>query len=114
MNRKAHRNSFCVVLASLLLLRGVAHGQEPPSRPARIGDLELVAALNGDQPAGIAVSDTGRLFVTFPRHDGDVAFTLGEMKDGRPSAYPSAELNQAVVERPADASSRCFRTFVGA
>jgi sugar lactone lactonase YvrE len=103
MNRKTHRNSFSVVLASLLLLRGVAHGQEPPSRPARIGDLELVAALNGDQPAGIAVTDSRRLFVTFPRHDGDVAFTLGEMKDGRPSAYPSAELNQAVVERPADA-----------
>jgi sugar lactone lactonase YvrE len=76
--------------------------QEPPSRPVRIGHLELVAGLMGDQPAGVAVGKSGRLFVTFPRHDGDVAFTVGEVRDGKALAYPSVDLNHAMVDRTSD------------
>jgi len=75
--------------------------QMPPSRPKVIGNLELVASLTGDQPAGVAISTSGRLFVTFPRHDGDVAFTVGEIKDGRPLAYPTVEINHPAAQRPA-------------
>jgi hypothetical protein len=42
--------------------------QTPPAREP-VGKLELVAAIMGDQPAGIAVSGQGRIFVAFPRHD---------------------------------------------
>jgi len=76
--------------------------QTSPSRPMVIGNLEFVASLTGDQPAGIAISDSGRLFVTFPRHDGVVAFTVGEIKEGRPVAYPTPELNRVAVDRPAE------------
>jgi sugar lactone lactonase YvrE len=79
-----------------------AVAQTPPSRPARVGNLELVASLMGDQPAGIAISDSGRLFITFPRHDGPVPFSVGEMKDGHPVAYPNESLNHADPSRPAD------------
>jgi sugar lactone lactonase YvrE len=73
----------------------------PPSRPVQIGHLELVTGLMGDQPAGVALSKSGRLFVTFPRHDGDVAFTVGEVRGKATVAYPSVDLNRATIERPA-------------
>ena len=79
-----------------------ALGQSPPSRPAHVGNLELVASLEGDQPAGIAISDAGRLFITFPRHDGPVPFTVGEMKDGHPMPFPNEAINHADPSRPAD------------
>ena len=79
-----------------------ATAQLPPSRTMVVGDLELVAPLAGDQPAGVAISGSGRLFVTYPRHDGDVAFTVGEIKSGHAVAYPTAELNHATVDRAKD------------
>lgn len=79
--------------------------RDPPARPIQIGQLQLVAGLLGDQPAGIAVSSSGRLFVTFPRHDGAVAFTVAEIKHGLPIAFPSAQLNHAMSRR---ASSTLF------
>jgi sugar lactone lactonase YvrE len=77
-------------------------GQLPPARPTVVGNLELVASISGDQPAGIAVSKSGRVFISFPRHDGDVQFTVAELRNNRPVAYPTAELNRADVRRPAD------------
>jgi sugar lactone lactonase YvrE len=76
-----------------------ASAQAPPARATAIGDLELVASLMGDQPAGVAMSGKGRLFVTFPRHDGAVAFTVAEIKEGKTFAYPSAEINHATAEQ---------------
>jgi sugar lactone lactonase YvrE len=77
-------------------------GQLPPARPTVVGNLELVASISGDQPAGIAVSKSGRVFISFPRHDGDVQFTVAELRNNRPVAYPTVELNRADVRRPAD------------
>jgi sugar lactone lactonase YvrE len=79
--------------------------QEPPWRPTQIGKLELVTGLMGDQPAGIAVSKSGRLFVTFPRHDGPVAFTVGEIRGNKTFAYPNIDLNHASTE---DAANTLF------
>jgi sugar lactone lactonase YvrE len=76
--------------------------QEPPSRPTQIGNLELVTGLMADQPAGIAVSKSGRLFVTFPRHDGPVAFTVGEIRGKGTFAYPNVDLNHASTENAAN------------
>ena len=100
------RNSALIALGVAIgMTSATAAPQEPPARPVQVGHLEFVTGLMGDQPAGVAVTKSGRLFVTFPRHDGDVAFTVGEVKDGVPVAYPSAELNQATIER---ASSTLF------
>ena len=88
---------------AICVTSATAAAQEPPARPVQVGHLELVTGLMGDQPAGVAVSKSGRLFVTFPRHDGDVAFTVGEVKEGVPVAYPSAELNHATIERASSA-----------
>jgi hypothetical protein len=49
----------------------------------------------GDQPAGIAVSGQGRIFVAFPRHDGDVAYAVGEIKDGQIRPFPNLQVNRA-------------------
>jgi sugar lactone lactonase YvrE len=88
--------------AILAAISTAAFGQLPPARPTVIGNLELVASISGDQPAGIAISKSGRIFISFPRHDGDVQFTLAALRNNRPVAYPTAELNRADVRRPAD------------
>ena len=94
--------SWLVLVAALGTVGGAqAFAQAPPGRPSKMGDLQLVASLTGDQPAGIAISGS-RLFVAFPRHDGPVMFTVGELKEGRPVAYPNGEINQTSAERPAD------------
>jgi hypothetical protein len=58
--------------------------------------------LTSRQPAGVAVSNAGRIFVTFPRHTGTVDFTGGEVRDGRTTPFPNAEVNAAQTEKPAD------------
>jgi hypothetical protein len=102
----SRRNLVWLALGvAICVTSATATPQEPPARPVQVGHLELVTGLMGDQPAGVAVTKSGRPFVTFPRHDGNVAFTVGDVKDGVPVAYPSAELNQATIER---ASSTLF------
>jgi len=91
---------FLVALTACVTDRS-ATAQLPPARATVVGDLELVASLAGDQPAGVAISNSGRLFVSYPRHDGNVAFTVGEIKGGHAVAYPSVELNHATVETAA-------------
>jgi hypothetical protein len=83
---------------AMLLLAGMisdgAMAQTPPAREP-VGKLELVAAIMGGQPAGIAVSGQGRIFVAFPRHDGDVAYAVGEIKDGQIRPFPNLQVNRA-------------------
>ena len=93
---------FLLGVVTCAVEAGDLFAQTPPSRPTAIGKLELVVSLNGDQPAGVAVSDSGRLFVTFPHHDGNVAFTVAEIKNGQPVAYPSEDLNHPAVDRPSE------------
>ena len=55
--------------------------------------LELVATFNGAMPAGVTVSQDGRIFVTFPRWGDDVPFTVGEIVDREVIPYPNANIN---------------------
>jgi Major royal jelly protein len=43
----------------------------------------------------LAVSGQGRIFVAFPRHDGDVAYAVGEIKDGQIRPFPNLQVNRA-------------------
>jgi sugar lactone lactonase YvrE len=96
---------FLIALTACITASPSATAQLPPARSTIVGDLQLVASLAGDQPAGVAISNSGRLFVSYPRHDGDVAFTAGEINDGHAVAYPSVELNRATA---ATAASTLF------
>jgi sugar lactone lactonase YvrE len=80
------------------------------------GCYTVVARLWGAMPTGVTVSHHGRIFVNFPRWGDDVPFTVAELRDGAPVAYPNVEVNredaadlaghlqsvQSVVVDPAD------------
>ena len=54
------------------------------------GQLERVATFNGPMPTGVTVSQTGRIFVNFPRWGDPVAATVAEVVDGQAVPYPNA------------------------
>jgi sugar lactone lactonase YvrE len=59
-----------------------------------LGTLEPVAHFDGAMPTGVTVSQRGRIFVNFPKWGDDVQFTVAELRDGQPVAYPNQEFNQ--------------------
>jgi sugar lactone lactonase YvrE len=83
-----------------------------PSSPSRaaddlamdqpVGEIEAVATFNGPMPTGVTVSHAGRIFVCFPKWGDKVEFTVAEVKDGRPVAYPDEAINRAEGARDAD------------
>src|SRR4051812_5909216 len=58
----------------------------PKSKSA--GHLEVVATLDGPMPTGVTVSQKGRVFINYPRWGDSVTFTVAEVKNGKPTAYP--------------------------
>jgi sugar lactone lactonase YvrE len=54
--------------------------------------IELVAEF-GHQVTGVSVSETGRIFVNFPRWTEDTAVSVAELKDGQATPYPDPEWN---------------------
>ena len=61
---------------------------------------EVVSRLNGAMPTGVAASQTGRLFVNFPRWGDPVEASVVELKDGKEIPYPNRELNTYDPKRP--------------
>lgn len=59
-----------------------------------LGTLEPVAHFDGAMLTGVTVSQQGRIFVNFPKWGDDVQFTVAELRDGRPVAYPNQAFNQ--------------------
>lgn len=72
----------------------------PTAEPA--GQIELVATFDGPMPTGVTVSPKGRIFVNFPRWGDPVEFTVAELKDGKPVAYPDAAVNRFDKNRPGE------------
>ncbi len=66
------------------------------------GRIEPVATFTGSMPTGVTVSQGGRIFVNFPRWGDPVPFTVAEMKDGKPVAYPDADINKLDKNRAAE------------
>ncbi|MGW3247471.1 L-dopachrome tautomerase-related protein [Streptomyces sp. NPDC001070] len=87
-----------------------------PAAAGRARGYKTVARFWDAMPTGVTVSRRGRVFVNFPRWGDDVPFTVAEVRDGRPVAYPDTEVNredasdlaghfqsvQSVVVDPAD------------
>ena len=67
-----------------------------------VGRIETVATFDGPMPTGVTVSRKGRIFVNFPRWGDPVTFTVAELKDGKPVAYPDATFNTLDKDRPAE------------
>ena len=67
------------------------------------GELELVATSDGPMLTGVTVSHQGRIFVNFPKWGDEVEFTVAELRDGRPVAYPDQATNDTQDEDPAAA-----------
>lgn len=82
-------------LVTTLIFWGNATAQLPELPQSQtIGELELVATFDGAMPAGVTVSQEGRIFVTFPRWGDDVPFTVGEVIDRSEIVpYPNAQIN---------------------
>ncbi|MFE9443967.1 L-dopachrome tautomerase-related protein [Streptomyces sp. NPDC006602] len=74
-------------------LAGPAYASASPSG-STAGHYEVVARFWDAMPTGVTVSCHGRIFVNFPRWGDDVPFTVAELRDGKPVAYPDAEVNR--------------------
>jgi sugar lactone lactonase YvrE len=68
-----------------------------------LGALEPVAQFDGPMPTGVTVSHQGRIFVNFPKWGDDVTFTVAEIRNGRPVAYPEEATNRTFDNDPAAA-----------
>jgi sugar lactone lactonase YvrE len=65
------------------------------SQDKPVGDIELVMAFDGPMPTGVSVSQSGRIFVNFPRWDDPTDFTVAELREGQPHPYPTAAIQHA-------------------
>ena len=76
----------------------------PADAPAdrSFGKLEQVHAFYDAMPTGVTVSETGRIFVNFPRWGDNVPFTVGEIRDCKVVAYPNAAINKENPNDPSD------------
>ncbi|THF87166.1 gluconolaconase [Deinococcus sp. KSM4-11] len=54
-------------------------------------------------PTGVTVSHTGRIFINFPKWGDEVQFTVAEVRDGQPVAYPDQATNDTDPDDPAAA-----------
>src|SRR5688500_12262649 len=88
-----------------ILLLALAGCQDPtelpevrtsPYDPSDIAKsrLEVVHEFRGPIPTGVTVSHEGRVFVTFPRWEDQVAATLVEISNGKEIPFPNSEINR--------------------
>lgn len=89
-----------LLLAGTAASAQVTDNHDPGFQPS--GEVEIVASIPAPDPSGIAVAG-GRLYLTFPKHDGDhPGPVLGEWKDGRLVPFPSAHWAEAATGDPAE------------
>src|ERR671926_1396184 len=81
--------------------RDVPSDELPSEEP--LGELEPVAYFNRAMPTGVTVSHKGRIFVNFPKWGDEVSFTVAEIRNGRPVAYPDEATNRIDDNAPAAA-----------
>ena len=110
MAYRLHRSSLLAALTTALLtapaLAGGSAGtlasspataqtaSSLPASPMRQGPpLELVHAFYGQMPIGVALNSKGRIFISYPRWEDVVPFSIAEIKDGREVPYPNKDIN---------------------
>jgi sugar lactone lactonase YvrE len=81
-----------MIAATLFGAIGIGTAQAAASK------VERVAEFHGAMPTGVTVSEDGRIFVNFPKWGDEVPFTVAELRDGKPVAYPDAAFNQEAAD----------------
>lgn len=66
------------------------------------GRIEVVSELYNAMPGAVAVSRTGRVFLSFPRTGAASDFSVAELKDGKPVPYPNAQIQKHDPAHQAD------------
>ncbi len=90
------------ITVGLLLVTNPVNAQNNLPQEKAVGNIETVATFNGAMPTGVTVSQTGRIFVNFPRWGDKVDFTVAEVKNNRSVPYPNAAVNVANKDKPKD------------
>lgn len=62
----------------------------PRAKMVGVTKLEVVHLFRQQMPVGVAVTSTGRKFVSYPRWEDTLQFTLAEIKNGREVPYPAS------------------------
>lgn len=84
---------FLPVLLCLLATIFLPSAADALPQEKSVGNIESVASFNGPMPTGVTVSQSGRIFVNFPRWGDRVEFTVAEVINGKTVAYPNAQIN---------------------
>lgn len=80
-------------MKQLLLAGLMAASFSATADPSQSPAVERVATFEGAMPTGVTVAPNGRIFVNYPQWGDNPAFTVGELKDGKVTAYPSQAFN---------------------
>ena len=90
---------FSVVLAACVFAWAAAApgmgADEGLARERPEGEIETVATFDGPMPTGVTVSHAGRIFICYPKWGDQMDFTVAEVRDGKPAAYPDLAANEA-------------------
>lgn len=98
-----HLAVLACLLASGVRLPGSAQSvsaSQLPAAPVQGGGaakLELVHAFYGHMPVGVAVNSQGRIFVSYPRWEDPVPYSIAEIKGGKEVPYPNTLINTTPV-----------------
>lgn len=66
------------------------------------GRIEQVFAFQNQMPTGVTVSQSGRIFVNYPRWEDPVDFTVAEIVNGREVPFPDATINRLNLNNPGE------------
>ncbi len=97
------------ILGAILLIAPNVSAQTQPRpaaqtlpKAAATNQIEQVFAFNNQMPTGVTVSQSGRIFVNYPRWEDKVDFTVAELKNGREIPFPDANVNRLNVPNAVD------------
>lgn len=93
-------NSLALNLLLAAPMVFAAAGKTEPPLPKGPVKLERVAYFPDQQITGVAVTESGRIFVTLPRLSTDVSVTFGEVVEGKIKPYPDLKWNSYRTRTP--------------
>jgi len=100
-SRKIPLGGLLTAAGIISLLAGLQQCPQAQSQ-RRQADLQIETVGKFDQlpPRGIAISRDGRIFLSFPRGQKPADYTVAELKEGKTSPYPDAQLNRLDLVHP--------------
>lgn len=87
-------------VAFLFIALNVSAQTRRTNQNSRAGQIEQVFAFQKQMPTGVTVSQSGRIFVNYPRWEDKVDFTVAEIVNGREVPFPDANINRLDLANP--------------